>query len=1048
MPITQAYAGATTPDIAQLDASGVTYRLLAWSTGDTVRARCYAVHEQGQETLLFDNVVATAGAVHSVDSVRCVSVADQYLVVLWLDRDDFAGTYELCHAWKDVENTSAVQSWTAAAPITIDDAGLYDVKQIENPAATSEYMIAYATSGTAVQVRRVTGSIITASAWSVSVTTDHADRVLAVHADSQVANNNGGVCIVYQGTGAAANDLMMHVLDFNDGTVVGATTLIAGNTTEYAAVGIALTSLPAAPANARVGIVAEREEQLAPVVTLGEEAYVHSIVCIEASIVAFSGVLGNFHVTHNLNLLSKPYSYVDAEGDRHLYCGLGYKTVRTNADWVQFVGLICDMGLQHWGDAENTIRPRHVATYPNANVDTQPHGACPETSGQITPGGIGKRTNHISNWVPGPNWLTDTRKSRAVAWPGWRKLESDVVYDIGPMGQGGGIKVEPAGATISETIHYLEDPWTVNRDPLDYQQPDVNFHGANPLSLYANEEVQDELLIAGGTPCLYDGQAIVELGFPWNPEIVSVETDLTGTGLIGAGEYRYVAVYEWTDTRGQLHRSGPGEPFTYDAPGNEAATIIVRTMTIGSKEAAWLYPNAADIKIAIYRTNPSDPAIFRRLHASELPGHTAADLPSNDPTSWAIEVTDNINELAHGLCPPITFLDGGNGDFFSELAPMTPPAAHLVANWRNRAWLAASEEKTLWYSKENLPTAATGRIAPEFNIALRFLLDVCKGDVTGLQTLDDSLVIFTRDGIYALTGEAADALGTVGSSSLILQVLHEGTGCIEPRSIVRVPAGIIFQSYKGMYLLDKGGSLDHASTGAQVIQLTNLAGNVRSGSYLEDRHVVAFVTNSDVEDGPQVAKYDYFQRVWYTAELEPPNTDEWLSSTAGGCSWRGNERDLSHVTLCQGGLLIERGKDDTTPFLDERDDGQLRPVRIDVESGWISLAELGGVKRLYEIGIHVADSTNAIHAELDVDVDGDYSVASPEAHQWGDIDTTAAPNYCRLRPITQKLTSFRLRVYEPTMTEAADVKLIGFTARLGMKRGTRRVGDAQIGTRP
>jgi hypothetical protein len=1034
------------PDVAWLDINGG-LTLYVWvEHRAVVRGQLLITHAQGQQTLVWEGTIGTAATDHLLTCTRCVSVADQYFVVYWMDYDSNAGTYVLESRYSDMEALNSAVSWTANSDITPDDAGLYDVKQVENPSSTGEYMLAWASSTSQVIVRRVIGPNHTTDVtWSTTITTNHDDRVLAVHGDAEAGNNNGGVLVVVQSADVSDNNLDGHVIDYSDGTSVGSFTIYATDDADFAAVGIARVSPPGDPTNACAAVIAEYQDTAIDTVlgfNVTEDDYVHFLVCQAVRLTATPTTLGNPHVTANLNMMSKPYSYTDAEGDRHVYCGLGYKTVNYPAQWTQSVGFVCDMGFQHWGEATNTIRPRPCLTLNLANVDADIHGANTEASGQVS-NGQGKRINHLSNWIPGPqSLLCDTRKSRTVAWGMWSRLTSvedgTAVADVTP----GGSAPAPAGAAVRGIVHMLEDAWTANRDDLETAiAPSINFHSSNPLSLYASANTGEALLIAGGTPHLYDGKAIVELGFSWDPEIVFIVDNPTGAATIAAGEYTYLAVYEWTDARGQLHRSGHGRPVTFDNDGNDNPLVVVRTMTISNRDAEWLYPDAQHITIALYRNTLATPNRYFRLHSTEINLWTPADIPVNDPTVWAIAIHDGLHDNALAGAPELSYVADGAQQ--NQFPPFQPPAAHLVANWKNRAWLPSSENpKDLYYSYPHEGSALTGKLAPEFSQFFIFRLDSINGDVTGLQPMDDAMIVFTRDGIYSLSGDGFVGLDTV-TSSLSLQVLHEGTGCIEPRSIALTPAGIIFQSYKGMYLLDKGGQLDFISTGAPVEDLIRTAGNVRSGEHLPDRHLVAFVANGAVEDSPSVIKYDYYHRMWSTAELQPPNTDTWLSSTAAGCVWRGNERDASHVVLCQGGLLIERGKDDSTPYRDEDDGGAIEAIRMDIETGWINLAGIAGYKRVREIGVQT-EITNAspLYAELDYDISGTYSLASPELK----VFDTPAPAYLRLRPSIQKLTAFRLRLYEPSSSPATETRKInGITVHVGRKKGPRKVAGSQQG---
>lgn len=1051
MPSVQLYAGAQDPCCTMLEAGGVAYFMVAFaagvesrnaeSGGTRVVAQIYAIQEQGQRVLLSESTVASATVAHVFDSVRCVHVASRYLVVYFLDRDTTADTYGLEARYVDTQAFDSAISWVALDDITPDDAGLFDVKQVDNPTGTSEYMLTWASSTTECIVRRVISNdhtnIPTGITWSTTLTTNHADRILAVHGDGAVTANAGGAAIAYQDTD---NDLIVHTLDYSDGTDNGVVTAVASTVAEYGAAGLCKTNSPASPTSARVAVVAERFTTLAPVVA-PEDDYAHQVVCRQVSITATPAAMDNAHVTDNLNMMSKPYSYTDAEGTRHVYCGLGYCSVWFDNPYRQMNAFICDMGFQHWSAASSTVRPRPVATYPYQNIDTRNHGYCPETTSGIG-SNIGRRMNHLSNFALGPSYLCDLRKARVVAWPAWGAVVSINAGDLDGDGTHD-TRLEPTHAAVKAIWQLLEDAWTYNRDVTDYAQPSINFHSSNALSLYSNAEVQDELMIAGGAPQHYDGARLCEVGFAWTPEIVDVQTDAAGTN-IPAGNYRYVAVYEWRDSRGQLHRSGHSNTHGYSAPGSDGATITVRCMNIGNRDAAWIYPTATPIMIALYRTTLANPNIFRRVYGTVQTGFTPQDMPVNDPTSWAVNITDNVSNVVLDSAAPLNFIDGGNAEQYTELPPMTPPAAHLVANYQNRAWLMASEERELWYSKENLATPATGRIAPEFHTALRYLLDVVDGEATGLHPLDDDLIIFTRDGIYALSGTGPDALGgsTGGATAQYsLQVLHKGTGCIEPRSIVEVPQGIMFQSYKGITLLDRGKELDFISAGSPVEDLVRTAGNVRAAAYLPDRWTVVFVANQNVTDTPLLLKWDFYHRMWSTAPLEPPNATAWLSSTAGGVAWRGNERDASMAVACQGGLLIERGKDDATPYQDENDAGGAEEICMDIETGWINVAGIAGIKRVREIGVQteVVGTAQTMQFQIHYDDDGSYSLASPETKQ-----LTSCPAYVRLRPRQQRMSAFRLRIVEPSGVAASENrKIVSFSIRIAVKKGLRKVAVAQ-----
>jgi hypothetical protein len=105
----------------------------------------------------------------------------------------------------------------------------------------------------------------------------------------------------------------------------------------------------------------------------------------------------------------------------------------------------------------------------------------------------------------------------------------------------------------------------------------------------------------------------------------------------------------------------------------------------------------------------------------------------------------------------------------------------------------------------------------------------------------NELIVFTRDGVYAIQGQGNDGLGQ--GANLQLSTLHEGTGCIEPRSIVLAPPGIFFQTEKGYYLLGRGKEADFANAGAAIDDDVREAGNIRAATMLANHHQIRLACN-------------------------------------------------------------------------------------------------------------------------------------------------------------------------------------------------------------
>jgi hypothetical protein len=84
-------------------------------------------------------------------------------------------------------------------------------------------------------------------------------------------------------------------------------------------------------------------------------------------------------------------------------------------------------------------------------------------------------------------------------------------------------------------------------------------------------ELSDDLHVTGGILSMYDGAQVCEHGFHLYPENI-VATPSGAGGLILAGTYQYVYVYEWMDAQGLLHQSSPSPAVQVSPPAPPRAS--------------------------------------------------------------------------------------------------------------------------------------------------------------------------------------------------------------------------------------------------------------------------------------------------------------------------------------------------------------------------------------------------------------------------------------------------------------------------------------------
>src|SRR5262249_49074601 len=129
---------------------------------------------------------------------------------------------------------------------------------------------------------------------------------------------------------------------------------------------------------------------------------------------------------------------------------------------------------------------------------------------------------------------------------------------------------------------------------------------------------------------------------------------------------------------------------------------------------------------------------------------------------------------------------------------------------------------------------------PWFSSFQQFRVDI-GGDCTALASTEDKLIIFKADRIFKVFGRGLNALGQ--SSDLTTPApITADCGCIDPRSVVIMPKGIMFLSAKGIYLLTRDEQV--IFLGANVQAFTDTFTVCASAQLLKDRREVRFAMTS------------------------------------------------------------------------------------------------------------------------------------------------------------------------------------------------------------
>jgi len=414
------------------------------------------------------------------------------------------------------------------------------------------------------------------------------------------------------------------------------------------------------------------------------------------------------------------------------------------------------------------------------------------------------------------------------------------------------------------------------------------------LNTYNNVSINENLFVAGGILSNYDGQSITEQGFHLFPEGLATNSTPTTGGNMSNGTYQYVAVYEWTDNLGNVHRSAPSTPVTVVLSGGGAVQRVlmdVPTLRVTKKTGI-----RNDVTLELYRTQDTG-SIFYKVTSITAP-------VDNDITADTVTITDTLADAAI-ISNEAVYTTG------DVLENISAPSCDIVTAHKNRLWLAGLPERNkIRYSKEVVPGTALG-----FNEALSIDLEPTGGNIVNMASMDSNLIVFKENNIYTINGDGPTATGA-NSTLAEPQLIASDTGCKDSNSIVLGPDGLYFKSAKGIYLLTR--SLQATYIGAPVEDFNDQV--ITSSQLLDDQNEIRFTTETGI-----VLVYNYYFKQWSTFT---------------------NKKIVDSVVWLNRYLYIDTDNNIFQETPGEYLDGGTF-VSGKVSTGWIPLAGLQGFQRAY-----------------------------------------------------------------------------------------------------
>lgn len=530
---------------------------------------------------------------------------------------------------------------------------------------------------------------------------------------------------------------------------------------------------------------------------------------------------------------------------------------------------------------------------------------------------------------------------------------------------------------------------------------------------YIHSTLGSNLHFTGGFVQMYDGADVVEHNFHVYPGVSANSQSSTG-GYIIPGTYSYVGCYEWIDQQNNVHRSRPSavsQIVVVAGTSTNTVTLQFQCLHLTNK------PASRPVQLVLYRTT-ADGTVFYRVTS-------LTDPTLNQIGSASVQITDTMSDADLRVRPQLytQFINGTLTGQPYEVENDPAPPARIVQLHRNRIWVVDSENPLfLWYSKECQQGAPV-----EFSNLFTKLIDARGGPITALASVDDKLVIFKQSHIFFIVGQGPTSNNLQNDLSDAILVTTD-VGCIEPRSIVATPVGLMFKSRKGIYLIDRGLQVQYI--GAPVEAFNSQV--ITSATLVADTNQVRFTLDNNT-----ALVFDYFVQQWGVFTNH---------NAVDAIIWNN-----TFVYLRPNGQVLTETPGQYT------DVGA--PIQLKLTTSWLSFANVQGFQRVRRAQILGGwKSPHQLLVNVSVDFDDSViqsSVVTPETPSvYGDTspyggDPVYGGNFqlyqWRVDLARQKTQSVKFTIQDlPTATAGEGMSLTSLAFEVGAKVGLNKVPATQI----
>ena len=486
--------------------------------------------------------------------------------------------------------------------------------------------------------------------------------------------------------------------------------------------------------------------------------------------------------------------------------------------------------------------------------------------------------------------------------------------------------------------------------------------------------------ISGGAMSMYDSGRVVEQGFADYPFSIVEE------GSAGAltGLYNYVLVYRHINRKGEATYSRTYGPVSITVAAKNIV-VSAHAPTVTNKESG--DDSDQSVVLDVYRTEAGGTQYFL-CGTSQYDVQTPTQAVSFN--GW-FSLTDNMADTTLESQPVFYRQPGVPG---TPVDRYPAPASAIICQHKDRLFSTDPYGQRVYYTSFFVDGEAAWH-----NPAFSFYVHGGTGPITGIASMDGRLVVFKQNAIFLVDGDGPPESGPNGTEYSPPQRIVTEFGCIDHRSIVIVPDGIMFRSSRGFELLNR--SLQVMYVGAKVWTSTKNY-PYTTGAFMDDSSRVHFICWDgyvSTANNCKVFTFDLQFGCWSVATFTDNNaighglmTDEGARFVAFNtfCRWTDTETKLDgfETTIVPSSII-------------------LAPIKVSTPQGR---------QRVYEVMVLAKKVGNhAIRLSLDYDYAGSFAFTKT----WQPSVINAFPlEQLNLNPDQQAVMATQLKIEDLDPTDS------------------------------